>query len=55
VPGLVGLWQAEGRGRMDFGDRCRLDIRQARSRSVRLNLRLFVATAMSVFGSKGAY
>jgi lipopolysaccharide/colanic/teichoic acid biosynthesis glycosyltransferase len=55
TPGLVGRWQAEGRGSMDFADRCRLDIRQARSRSIRLNLRLVVATIRSVFVSKGAY
>ena len=55
TPGIVGQWQAEGRGRMDFADRCRLDIQQARSRSVRLNLQLVVATIRSVFVSKGAY
>jgi lipopolysaccharide/colanic/teichoic acid biosynthesis glycosyltransferase len=55
APGLVGRWQAEGRGRMDFTERCRLDIRQARSRSVLLNVRLFVATLRSVFESRGAY
>jgi lipopolysaccharide/colanic/teichoic acid biosynthesis glycosyltransferase len=55
TPGLVGRWQAEGRGSMDFADRCRLDIRQLRSRSIRLNLQLVVATVRSVFVSRGAY
>jgi lipopolysaccharide/colanic/teichoic acid biosynthesis glycosyltransferase len=55
TPGLVGRWQAEGRGRMDFADRCRLDIGQVRSRSIRVNLQLVVATIRSVFVSKGAY
>ena len=55
TPGLVGRWQAEGRGSMDFAERCRLDIHQARSTSIRVNLRLLVATARSVFTSKGAY
>jgi lipopolysaccharide/colanic/teichoic acid biosynthesis glycosyltransferase len=55
TPGLVGRWQAEGRGRMDFAERCRLDIRQARSRSIRVNLQLVVATIRSVFVSRGAY
>jgi lipopolysaccharide/colanic/teichoic acid biosynthesis glycosyltransferase len=55
TPGLVGRWQAEGRGSMDFAERCRLDIRQARSRSIRLDLKLVVATLRSVFVSKGAY
>jgi lipopolysaccharide/colanic/teichoic acid biosynthesis glycosyltransferase len=55
TPGIVGRWQAEGRGRMDFTERCRLDIQQVRSSSLRLNLRLFLATVRSVFDSKGAY
>jgi lipopolysaccharide/colanic/teichoic acid biosynthesis glycosyltransferase len=55
TPGLVGRWQADGRGSMDFADRCRLDIRQARSRSVLLNLQLILATIRSVFVSRGAY
>jgi lipopolysaccharide/colanic/teichoic acid biosynthesis glycosyltransferase len=55
TPGLVGRWQAEGRGSVDFAERCRLDIRQARSRSIRMNLQLVVATVRSVFVSKGAY
>jgi lipopolysaccharide/colanic/teichoic acid biosynthesis glycosyltransferase len=55
TPGLVGRWQAEGRGSMDFAERCRLDIGQARSKSVLLKLRLVVATIRSVFVSKGAY
>ncbi len=55
TPGLVGRWQAEGRGRVDFAERCRLDIRQSRSRSIRVNLQLVLATIRSVFVSKGAY
>ena len=55
TPGLVGRWQAEGRGSVDFAERCRLDIRQARSRSIRVNLQLVLATIRSVFVSKGAY
>ena len=55
TPGLVGRWQAEGRGRVDFAERCRLDIRQTRSRSIRVNLQLVLATVRSVFVSKGAY
>jgi lipopolysaccharide/colanic/teichoic acid biosynthesis glycosyltransferase len=55
TPGLVGRWQAEGRGRMDFTERCRLDIRQVRSRSATVNVRLFLATVRSVFDTRGAY
>jgi lipopolysaccharide/colanic/teichoic acid biosynthesis glycosyltransferase len=55
TPGLVGRWQAEGRGTVDFAERCRLDIRQVRSRSIRVNLVLLLATLRSVFVSRGAY
>jgi lipopolysaccharide/colanic/teichoic acid biosynthesis glycosyltransferase len=55
TPGLVGRWQAEGRGSVDFAERCRLDIRQVRSRSIRVNLALLLATLRSVFASRGAY
>jgi lipopolysaccharide/colanic/teichoic acid biosynthesis glycosyltransferase len=55
TPGLVGRWQADGRGRLDFAGRCRLDIHQAQSRSVRVNLQLIAATAWAVLASKGAY
>ncbi len=55
TPGLVGRWQAEGRGSVDFAERCRLDIHQTRSRSIWVNLQLVVATIRSVFVSKGAY
>jgi lipopolysaccharide/colanic/teichoic acid biosynthesis glycosyltransferase len=55
TPGLVGRWQADGRGRLSFAGRCRLDIRQARSHSVGVNLQLIAATVLSVLASKGAY
>lgn len=55
TPGLIGRWQADGRGRLDFARRCRLDIRQAQSRSIRVDLQLIVATVRSVLTSKGAF
>ena len=55
TPGLVGRWQADGRGSLDFADRCRLDIRQAQSRSLGVDLRLVAETLRSVLASKGAY
>jgi lipopolysaccharide/colanic/teichoic acid biosynthesis glycosyltransferase len=55
TPGLVGRWQADGRGTLDFAGRCRLDIGQARSRSIRVDLQLLVGTARSVLTSRGAY
>ena len=55
TPGLAGRWQADGRGRLDFAGRCRLDIHQAQSRSVRVNLQLVAATVRAVLASRGAY
>ena len=55
TPGLVGRWQADGRGTLDFAGRCRLDIRQAQSHSIRVDLQLIAGTVRSVLTSKGAY
>jgi lipopolysaccharide/colanic/teichoic acid biosynthesis glycosyltransferase len=55
TPGLVGRWQAEGRGTLDFAGRCRLDIRQAQSRSIRVDCQLIAGTVRSVLTAKGAY
>ena len=54
TPGIVGRWQAESRGAVDFSGRCRLDIVQSRSRSLRLSARLTLATIRSVLISRGA-
>ncbi len=45
--------QAEGRGWMDFTERCRLDIQQVRSRSTTPNARLLGATVRSIFDTRG--
>lgn len=55
TPGLVGRWQAEGRGSTDFAGRCRLDIAQAQDRSARAGVRLVLATLRSVITSRGAF
>jgi lipopolysaccharide/colanic/teichoic acid biosynthesis glycosyltransferase len=55
TPGLMGRWQADGRGTLDFTARSRLDIGQSRSRSLRGDLSLVAATLRSVIDSKGAY
>jgi lipopolysaccharide/colanic/teichoic acid biosynthesis glycosyltransferase len=55
TPGLVGRWQAHGRGTSDFTSRCRLDIGQARSLSPLAGVALVAATVWSVLGSRGAY
>ena len=38
-PGLAGLWQVSGRNRLTYAERCRLDLRLVRERSIPLVLR----------------
>jgi lipopolysaccharide/colanic/teichoic acid biosynthesis glycosyltransferase len=53
-PGLFGRWQFEGRARVDFTERCRMDIRQVRDRSILHELQFAVRTVTSVATGKGA-
>jgi lipopolysaccharide/colanic/teichoic acid biosynthesis glycosyltransferase len=54
APGLFGQWQAEGRGTATFDQRCRMDIRQVRERSLAEDLRLAAASMKSVVAGRGA-
>jgi lipopolysaccharide/colanic/teichoic acid biosynthesis glycosyltransferase len=54
TPGLFGRWQAEARGNADFADRCRLDIDQVRSRTVRSELRMIAKTIEALIRGRGA-
>lgn len=54
LPGMTGLWQIEGRGRVPFEDAIRLDIAYVRSRSLRLDLTLMLRTIPVVLGMRGA-
>lgn len=53
-PGVTGLWQVTGRSRTTFDDMVRLDLRYARTRSFRTDLRILLATPAAVFTTKGA-
>lgn len=54
VPGITGLWQIKGRGTMTFDERLRLDIEYMESRSILLDLKIMVMTALAVFRGSGA-
>jgi lipopolysaccharide/colanic/teichoic acid biosynthesis glycosyltransferase len=54
VPGITGLWQIKGRGTMTFDERLRLDIEYIERRSIVLDLRIMVMTALAVFRGSGA-
>ncbi|HKN93512.1 MAG TPA: sugar transferase [Thermoleophilaceae bacterium] len=52
-PGVTGPWQIYGRNRMDFTERCRLEIQFFRTTSMPRELRLIVATAVTVLKRTG--
>jgi lipopolysaccharide/colanic/teichoic acid biosynthesis glycosyltransferase len=53
-PGITGLWQVTGRSRTTFDQMVRLDLRYARTRSLRTDLKILLATPMAVIAGKGA-
>ena len=52
-PGLFGSWQAMGRGTAGFDDRCRMDIRDRRSQSLRGDVALAIDTILAVLRRTG--
>lgn len=54
-PGLTGLWQIRGRSRLNYRQRRRLDLLLVRNWSVRLYLRILVATIPRVLAAKDAW
>jgi lipopolysaccharide/colanic/teichoic acid biosynthesis glycosyltransferase len=53
-PGITGPWQVAGRDSMNFDERCRLEIRFFRARSLRRELWVLVATVGSMVRRTGA-
>ncbi len=53
-PGITGLWQVKGRSRTTFDDMVRLDLRYARTYSLRTDLEILLATPRAVISGKGA-
>jgi lipopolysaccharide/colanic/teichoic acid biosynthesis glycosyltransferase len=53
-PGLLGRWQAEGRGKVSFTDRCRMDIGQIKRRSPAYEFRLALRTLRALAVGRGA-
>jgi lipopolysaccharide/colanic/teichoic acid biosynthesis glycosyltransferase len=54
-PGITGLWQVDGRGRVEFDDMVRLDLRYAREWSPWLDLKILLRTPRAVIVGAGAY
>ena len=53
-PGITGLWQIEGRGKVTFDDGTRLDIEYVRRRSLLFDLRILFRTVPAVLSKRGA-
>ncbi len=54
-PGITGLWQVYGRGRVEFDEMVRLDLRYARTWSPWLDLKILLRTPRAVIVGSGAY
>ena len=53
-PGITGLWQVQGRSRVEFDDMVRLDLRYARNCSPWLDLKILLQTPRAVIAGNGA-
>lgn len=54
-PGLGGIWQVSGRSDTSYPERVAKDMRYIDSRSLWLDLKLLVLTALAVIRGRGAY
>jgi lipopolysaccharide/colanic/teichoic acid biosynthesis glycosyltransferase len=54
-PGLAGLWQISGRNRLTYAERCRLDLRLVRERSIPLYCAILLRTLPEVFRGKNSW
>lgn len=53
-PGITGLWQVRGRGRVTFDEMVRMDIEYVHNQSIWLDLKLLWLTIPSVLSGRGA-
>lgn len=54
-PGLAGLWQISGRNRLSYAERCRLDLRLVRERTVPLYCSILLRTLPEVFRGENSW
>jgi lipopolysaccharide/colanic/teichoic acid biosynthesis glycosyltransferase len=53
-PGLTGLWQVEGRGRVSYDEGMRLDLEYVRRQSLWLDIQIILKTIPAVLSMRGA-
>jgi len=54
-PGITGLWQVNGRSRLNFNDMVRLDLQYAKTWSLWLDIKILLRTPRAVLFGEGAY
>jgi lipopolysaccharide/colanic/teichoic acid biosynthesis glycosyltransferase len=54
LPGITGLWQVKGRGRVPFEEMVRLDVEYIRNASIRADLGILFLTVPAVLSQRGA-
>jgi len=54
-PGITGLWQVNGRSRLEFDDMVRLDLQYAKTWSFWLDIKILLQTPRAIFSGEGAY
>jgi len=54
-PGITGLWQVNGRSRVNFDEMVRLDLQYARTWSPWMDLKILMRTPVAMFFGDGAY
>jgi len=55
LPGITGLWQVNGRSKLDFDERLKLDIAYIERESIWMDIQIIARTAGQVFIGEGAY
>ena len=54
LPGITGLWQVKGRGRVTFEEMIALDIEYVRNQSLWLDTKILLQTVPAVLTGRGA-
>lgn len=54
-PGLAGLWQVSGRNRLSYRERCRLDLKLVRERSIPLYCSILLRTVPAVLHGENSW
>lgn len=55
APGITGLWQTQGRSRLDWSERVALDLQMVRTRSVTVYTSILFRTVAGLFSGHGAW